>query len=100
MENLRIWHLDGLIMLLRTIIITVLNQSLICFNVIVCICKNINTGQIVESVKNGARSLDDIRARTGASSCCGKCQFNVNRLLNDQLAAETSDLYFNASQSA
>ena len=87
-------------MLLRTIIIPVLRNNLNCFHVIVCICKNINTSQIIESVKDGARSLDDVRAKTGASSCCGKCQFNVNRLLNDQLASEASDLYFDASQSA
>jgi len=67
---------------------------------IVCICKNINTAQIVETVKAGARTLEDVREKTGASSCCGKCQFKVNSLVNDQLSSDSSSLFYEASQSA
>ena len=66
---------------------------------IVCICKNVNTSQIVQSVQGGARSIDDIRSETGATSCCGKCQFKVNRVLHEQLAEEQVPFY-DASASA
>jgi bacterioferritin-associated ferredoxin len=57
---------------------------------IVCICNNVNTDAIHASIDNGACSVDAIRNETGASACCGKCQFKVNRILHDrqQLDAE------------
>ncbi len=64
---------------------------------IVCVCKNINTAQITESVRGGARSVEDIRNDTGATSCCGKCQFRVNRLLNEQSGDQGSDCFYDAA---
>jgi len=34
----------------------------------------------------GATTVDAVREDTGAASCCGKCQFKVNRLVQDTLA--------------
>ena len=66
---------------------------------IVCICKNVNTARIVQSVRGGARSIDDVRYETGATSCCGKCQFKVNRVLHEHLLEERPAFY-NASATA
>lgn len=69
-------------------------------DMIVCICKNVNTAQIVDSIRSGADSVEAVRAETGASSGCGKCQFQVNRLIQDVAAESTTPLFYNAVQSA
>lgn len=53
---------------------------------IVCICNNVNTSTIKSSIERGACSVDDVRESTGATSCCGKCQFKVNAIVNDTLS--------------
>jgi bacterioferritin-associated ferredoxin len=50
---------------------------------IVCICNNVNTTTIETAVEKGACSVDDIRECTGAGNNCGKCQFKINRVLQD-----------------
>jgi len=59
---------------------------------IVCICNNVNSDAIHASIDNGACSVDAIRNETGAASCCGKCQFKVNRILHDRQQADTQIL--------
>jgi bacterioferritin-associated ferredoxin len=59
---------------------------------IVCICNNVNSDSIHASIDNGACSVDAIRNDTGAASCCGKCQFKVNRILHDRQQAEAQTL--------
>lgn len=51
---------------------------------IVCICKNINSDQIIDAFQRGAHTLEDVRAKTEAGTCCGKCQFKINALVQDQ----------------
>jgi bacterioferritin-associated ferredoxin len=53
---------------------------------IVCICNNVNSSTIKATVKRGACSVEDVKASTGAASCCGKCQFKVNALVQDTLS--------------
>jgi len=53
---------------------------------IVCICNNVNSATIKNTVERGACSVDDVKASTGAASCCGKCQFKVNALVQDTLS--------------
>ncbi|PHS68201.1 MAG: NAD(P)H-nitrite reductase [Methylophaga sp.] len=50
---------------------------------IVCICNNVTSATIENAVSLGADSIDDVRKDTGAASCCGKCQFQVNRIIHD-----------------
>jgi len=40
----------------------------------------------------GATTVDAVREDTGAASCCGKCQFKVNRLLQDSDSANLADV--------
>ena len=42
-------------------------------NEIVCYCSNVTKGQILEALKNGASTLDDIRKLTGACTVA-KCK--------------------------
>lgn len=48
---------------------------------IVCICNNVNVTKIKASIDAGADTLEALRETTGAAACCGKCQFKVNRVL-------------------
>tara|TARA_B110001469_G_C9451988_1_gene228252 strand:+ start:271 stop:468 length:198 start_codon:yes stop_codon:yes gene_type:complete len=52
---------------------------------IVCICNNINSATIKTSIEQGATSVDTVKEATGAASCCGKCQFKVNRIVQDHV---------------
>lgn len=60
---------------------------------IVCLCRNVKTSQIVEAVQSGARSVDEVGELTGAATCCGKCQFMVNALVSDHSEEEQSQFY-------
>jgi bacterioferritin-associated ferredoxin len=53
---------------------------------IVCICNNVNSSTIKATVQRGACSVDDVKETTGAASCCGKCQFKVNAIVQDTLS--------------
>lgn len=66
---------------------------------IVCLCRNVKTSQIVEAVKGGARSVDEVGELTGAATCCGKCQFMVNAIVTDHSDEDASQFY-NAAASA
>lgn len=50
---------------------------------IVCICNNVNSNTIQTALEEGAATVDAVREQTGAAGCCGKCQFKVNRMVND-----------------
>ena len=67
-----------------TIIIINIKIDLRGLSMIVCICNNVNTDAIHSSIDAGACSVEGIREDTGAASCCGKCQFKVNRILQDR----------------
>lgn len=49
---------------------------------VVCNCMNITNGMIEEAVKAGAKTLEDIQDQTGASTVCGACLENVQRLVD------------------
>ena len=54
---------------------------------IVCICNNVNTTTIENAIEDGACSVEQIRECTGAGGSCGKCQFKVNRVLQDTVTS-------------
>ena len=49
---------------------------------VVCHCMNITNGMIKEAVENGAKTLEDIQEKTGASTVCGACLEVVQRLVD------------------
>ncbi len=48
-------------------------------NDVICFCRNVTYGKVVESIQNGAQTIDDVVARTSAGSSCGACK---TRILN------------------
>lgn len=61
---------------------------------IVCVCNNVNDSSVKASIDAGAASIEAICEVTGAGACCGKCQFKVNRVLQQHTpkAAEQYDI--------
>ncbi|RKJ21864.1 (2Fe-2S)-binding protein [bacterium D16-50] len=53
---------------------------------VVCNCMNVTSGQIKEAVENGADTLEEVQQITGASTVCGACLGDVERLVNFFLA--------------
>ena len=53
---------------------------------VVCICKNITEGIIIESIKSGAKSLDQVKEKTGAATggCKGaRCGKKIVELIEE-----------------
>jgi len=53
----------------------------------VCICQAITESEIASAVGDGARTLDQLRDRLAAASCCGACTDLVADCL-DRFTAE------------
>ena len=48
---------------------------------IVCNCMQITNGMIKEAVDAGANTLEEVQEATGASTVCGACLEDVERLV-------------------
>lgn len=53
---------------------------------IICVCNNVNSASIESAIELGSTSLETVREATGAAACCGKCQFKVNRIVQDNMS--------------
>lgn len=51
----------------------------------ICHCRLVNANSIDIAIQKGARSLDQIRAVTGASGGCGTCYLGVEAILNRRI---------------
>ena len=49
---------------------------------IVCNCMNVTNGAIKEAVEAGATTLEEVQEQTGASTVCGACMEDVQRLVD------------------
>lgn len=49
---------------------------------VVCNCMNITNGMIKDAVAAGAKTLEDVQEQTGASTVCGACLDDVERLVD------------------
>ncbi|WP_300256889.1 (2Fe-2S)-binding protein [Clostridium sp.] len=52
----------------------------------VCLCKGISEEKIVEAVKNGALSFEEVGEKTGAGTgpCCGaRCKCKIEELIEE-----------------
>lgn len=54
-------------------------------NQVVCGCRNVVYGQLVDAVANGAKSFEEVKAATNVSGGCGKCEANVRVLVEELL---------------
>jgi len=48
---------------------------------IACECMNVTVGMIKNAVENGAHTLEEVQAETGAGSGCGACTEYVENLV-------------------
>jgi len=48
---------------------------------IICNCQNVTSGMIKEAVIAGANTLEEVQGATGASTVCGACLEDVERLV-------------------
>lgn len=49
---------------------------------IVCECFGVTSGMIKDAIDNGASTLEEIQNITGASTGCGACTDDVQRLID------------------
>jgi len=55
--------------------------------VILCICRGISDGEIVDAIRCGARTVDDVGRRcAGAGEDCGTCQASIAEYLQRHAA--------------
>ncbi|MBI3543109.1 MAG: (2Fe-2S)-binding protein [Deltaproteobacteria bacterium] len=54
---------------------------------LVCFCHGVLEAEIRRAIAEGARTVADVQAKTRASTGCGGCQPEVERLLAELLGA-------------
>lgn len=52
---------------------------------IVCFCHKVNYGTILESINNGAKTVDEIVEKTSAGSACGGCKTKIKKIIAGEL---------------
>ncbi len=52
-------------------------------NKIICNCFGVSKNEIIDAVKNGAKSLQDIQDATHAGAGCGRCKGNLIKILEE-----------------
>lgn len=50
---------------------------------IVCLCNGVTYASVREAMSEGARSVEDIQAATGAGDICGGCIDEIERILGN-----------------
>lgn len=58
---------------------------------IVCSCMQITNGMIKEAVEAGATTLEEVQEATGASTVCGACLGDVERLVAQFVSEKGSE---------
>ena len=57
---------------------------------IACACHNVTYGAVRKAVEQGAKTVEQVAAATGAGTACGKCREFLEYLIRD-LPAERSN---------
>lgn len=50
----------------------------------ICFCHAVSEATIREAIRNGARTLEQVQTQTKASTGCGGCTCEVERLLEEE----------------
>lgn len=58
---------------------------------IVCNCFSVTNGMIRDAVAAGATTLEEVQEATGAGTACGACIDDVQRLIDEFKAEQTSN---------
>lgn len=48
---------------------------------LICLCSLVEENEIVEALKKGARTTEDIQSHTGAGRSCGRCLPEIDELV-------------------
>ena len=52
-------------------------------NQIVCNCFNVSENEIIEAIKSGAKTLEEIQEKTYAGGGCSRCRGNIQKILDN-----------------
>jgi len=55
----------------------------------VCICHGISETRLTQAVQEGARSFEQLQARTGVATCCGSCETCARQVLDETLDSQS-----------
>ena len=55
---------------------------------VICSCGRVTCGDVAQAVKNGAKTLEDVREATRATAFCGSCTDRVEEFLGQLLSGE------------
>jgi bacterioferritin-associated ferredoxin len=53
----------------------------------VCICNRVTEADIRREADHGVRSFGQLQEHTGCSTCCGCCEVDARRTLNEAIGA-------------
>ncbi len=56
----------------------------------ICVCHGISDRKLREVVQQGARSFEELQARTGVSTCCGACEPMARAMVEESKAPDSS----------
>ena len=51
----------------------------------ICYCYGVTKKDIIDAIKNGAKTLEDIQDATGAGTACGRCNGAIGNILKQEL---------------
>lgn len=51
----------------------------------VCVCHGISDKRLTQAIQEGARSFEQLQARTGVATCCGACEPCARQVLDERL---------------
>jgi bacterioferritin-associated ferredoxin len=51
----------------------------------VCVCHGISDKRLNQAIQEGARSFEQLQARTGVATCCGACEPCARQVLDERL---------------
>ncbi|WP_315862769.1 (2Fe-2S)-binding protein [Trichothermofontia sichuanensis] len=57
----------------------------------VCICNPVTDTQVLQAIESGCRSLDDLQAKLGVASMCGRCSEYAIGILERVALGETTE---------
>ena len=52
-------------------------------NRLVCICNMVSENEIIQALKKGAKTTEDIQFATRAGTSCGKCLMTIDQLVEE-----------------
>lgn len=53
-------------------------------NKTVCYCRKVDSNTIIKAIEDGAKTVEDIKAATGAATACGRCKGTIEQILKEE----------------